>query len=207
MIEVNLYSIPAGDSNAKVGACIARNRFDRESLGVSIEEFVKGFLKNNLSLMTGGVSDGPLAELINSDSTMTRKDLACINYYLEKAGYKVQIQNVTDDEDNPTGVPSGNMVEWNIIDNNFIQFDYPTAIKIIPNPDQDIIEVIKQIINNSGLFDPDKFAGMKNPFTDLIVNLDRIKNVSGSVNSALVGRIYEILDMVNFDVFCATSEN
>ena len=112
-----------------------------------------------------------------------------------------------DDEDNPTGVPSGNMVEWNIIDNNFIQFDYPTAIKIIPNPDQDIIEVIKQIINNSGLFDPDKFAGMKNPFTDLIVNLDRIKNVSGSVNSALVGRIYEVLDMVNFDVFCATSEN
>ena len=177
MIEVNLYSIPANDPSSKVGACIARNRFDRESLGVSIEEFVKGFLRNNLSLMSGGISDGPVSELINSNTTLTRKDMACLNYYLEKAGYRVQIQNVTDDEENPTGVPSGNMIEWNVIDSNFVQFDYPTAIKIIPNPDQDLVDVLKIIINQSGLFDPNKFAGMKNPFTDLVVNLDRIKNI------------------------------
>ena len=207
MIEVNLYSIPANDPSSKVGACIARNRFDRESLGVSIEEFVKGFLRNNLSLMSGGISDGPVSELINSNTTLTRKDMACLNYYLEKAGYRVQIQNVTDDEENPTGVPSGNMIEWNVIDSNFVQFDYPTAIKIIPNPDQDLVDVLKIIINQSGLFDPNKFAGMKNPFTDLVVNLDRIKNVSGAVNSALVGQIYEVLAQVGFDIFCATSES
>ena len=39
MIEVNLYSIPAGDNTARVGKCLARNRFDREAMGVSVPEF------------------------------------------------------------------------------------------------------------------------------------------------------------------------
>ena len=48
MIEVNLYSVPAQDINSMVGRCVARARFDKESMGVSIMEFVKGFLRDNL---------------------------------------------------------------------------------------------------------------------------------------------------------------
>jgi hypothetical protein len=95
----------------------------------------------------------------------------------------------------------------NVIDNNFIQNDYPTATKIIPSVDQDIPTVLKQIVDESGLFDNDKFAGLKNPFTNLFTNIERIKNVSGSINATLVSRVYEALDQVGFSIFCATSED
>jgi hypothetical protein len=207
MIEVNLYSIPAGDNTARVGKCLARNRFDREAMGVSVPEFVKGFLKDNLDKFETGIANPELNSLINSDGVLSRKDLACINYYLVRSGFMFQVQNVADDEDNATGVPSGDVIEWNVIDNNFIQNDYPTATKIIPSVDQDIPSILHQIVEQSGLFDNDKFAGIKNPFTDLFTNIDRIKSVSGSINATLVSRVYETLDQVGFSVFCATSED
>lgn len=207
MIEVNLYSIPAGDNTARVGKCLARNRFDREAMGVSVPEFVKGFLKDNLDKFETGVANPELNSLINSDGILSRKDLACINYYLVQTGFMFQVINVADDEENPNGVPSGDVIEWNVIDNNFIQNDYPTATKIIPSVDQDIPVVLKQIVDESGLFDNDKFAGLKNPFTNLFTNIERIKNVSGSINATLVSRVYEALDQVGFSIFCATSED
>ena len=207
MIEVNLYSIPAGDNTARVGKCLARNRFDREAMGVSVPEFVKGFLKDNLDKFETGIANPELNSLINSDGVLSRKDLACINYYLVRSGFMFQVQNVADDEENATGVPSGDVIEWNVIDNNFIQNDYPTATKIIPSVDQDIPSILHQIVEQSGLFDNDKFAGIKNPFTDLFTNIDRIKSVSGSINATLVSRVYEYLDQVGFSIFCATSEN
>lgn len=207
MIEVNLYSIPAGDNTARVGKCLARNRFDREAMGVSVPEFVKGFLKDNLDKFETGVANPELNSLINSDGILSRKDLACINYYLVQTGFMFQVINVADDEENPNGVPNGDVIEWNVIDNNFIQNDYPTATKIIPSVDQDIPTVLKQIVDESGLFDNDKFAGLKNPFTNLFTNIERIKNVSGSINATLVSRVYEALDQVGFSIFCATSED
>jgi hypothetical protein len=207
MIEVNLYSIPAGDNTARVGKCLARNRFDREAMGVSVPEFVKGFLKDNLDKFETGVANPELNSLINSDGILSRKDLACINYYLVQTGFMFQVINVADDEENPNGVPNGDVIEWNVIDNNFIQNDYPTATKIIPSVDQDIPAVLKQIVDESGLFDNDKFAGLKNPFTNLFTNIERIKNVSGSINATLVSRVYEALDQVGFSIFCATSED
>lgn len=207
MIEVNLYSIPAGDNTAKVGKCLARNRFDREAMGVSVPEFVKGFLKDNLDKFETGVANPELNSLINSDGILSRKDLACINYYLVQSGFMFQVINVADDEENPNGVPNGDVIEWNIIDNNFIQNDYPTATKIIPSVDQDIPTTLKQIVDESGLFDNDKFAGLKNPFSNLFTNIERIKNVSGSINATLVSRVYEALDQVGFSIFCATSED
>lgn len=206
MIEVNLYSIPAGDVNSRVGKCVARNRFDKDSMGVSIEEFVKGFLKDNLEKFEVGVGNSDLTEMINSTTTMTRKDLACVNYYLMEAGYKVQIQNVADDEENATDVPAG-VVEWNIVDHNFVQFDYPTTTKIIPGEGMEVPAVLHQIVDQSGLFNLDKFAGLKNPFTELLTNVDRIKNLTGSVSSALVSRIYDYLDQLGIEVFCAVSED
>lgn len=207
MIEVNLYSIPAGDNTARVGKCLARNRFDREAMGVSVPEFVKGFLKDNLDKFETGVANPELNSLINSDGILSRKDLACINYYLVQTGFMFQVINVADDEENPNGVPNGDVIEWNVIDNNFIQNDYPTATKIIPSVDQDIPTVLKQIVDESGLFDNDKFAGLKNPFTNLFTNIERIKNVNGSINATLVSRVYEALDQVGFSIFCATSED
>lgn len=208
MIEVNLYSIQPGDNHASVGKCVARNRFDKDAMGITIEDFAKGFLKNNLEKFEVGIGNSELTELINtSEATFTRRDIACINHYLIEAGYMLQIQNVTDDEENATGVPSGSVIEWNVIDRNFIQYDYPTATKILPGDGVEIPAVLNQIVKQSGLFNADKFAGLKNPFTSLLANLDRVKNVTGNINSSIVARIYEYLDELGISVFCATSED
>lgn len=206
MIEVNLFTIPAGDQNARAGRCIARSRFNKELLGTTVEEFVKEFLKDNLDKLSGGISS-ELTDVLNSTSTFSRKDMACVNYYLIRSGYLFTIFNVTDDEENAEGVPSGDLVEWNIIDKNFIQQDYPTCTKIIPSPDQDIIYVLETVGKQSGLFEDSKFPGLKNPFKDLFSNLERIKGLTGSINSTIVSKIYEILDQVNIDIFVAASED
>ena len=206
MIEVNLYSINPSDPNARVGRCVARNRVDKEAMGISVVDFAKGFLKDNLDKFEGGIGNNTLEGLINSDTVLSRKDMSCINYFLSKLGYKLQIQNVADDEENVEGV-SGDMIEWNIIDNNFIQFDYPTATKLVPAPGTDIISVLKHIIDQSGLFDDTKFSGMKNPFTELISNGEKIKNITGSTNGTIVAKIYDLLDNLGISIFCATSED
>ena len=205
MIEVNLYSVPVDALDSKVGRCLARNRFDREAIGTSIEDFTRGFLKDNLDKIEARLGMGNLSSVVNSDEVLTRKDLACINYYLGKSGLKFQILNVTDDEENPVAVPEGT-VEWNVINRNFIQNDYPTAIKIIPTTDEDIPAILKRIVDESGLFG-DKFVGMSNPFNELFDNLRRIKEVTGSINNSLISRIYDLLDQMGIEVFCATSES
>ena len=206
MIEVNLYSVPTQDVNSMVGRCVARARFDKEGMGSSIMEFVKGFLKDNISNFESSVGNADLISFINSDTIMSTRDFACINHCLAQSGLVVRIQNVADDEDNATGVPSGEVIEWNVIDYNFMQYDYPTATKIIPG-DRSIPEILRQIVDQSGLFDSTKFSGIKNPFTELLNNLDKIKNISGSVNPAITSKIYNLLDDMGIKVFCATSEN
>lgn len=206
MIEVNLYSIPAGVFSARAGRCIARNRFDRDAMGVTAEEFVKGFLKNNLEKFEGGIGNDALVETINSSKVLTRRDLSCINHFLVKAGYMFQIINVADDEENPVGITNGEKTEWNIIDRNFIQNDYPTATKIITADRNDITKILRQIVDQSGLFDSDKFSGLKNPFTKLLNDLDSIKSLSGQVNYNLVNNIYDLLSECGLDVFVAVSE-
>ena len=207
MIEVNLYSVPTENVDSMVGRCVARSRFDKEAMGVSVMEFVKGFLKNNLNNFENSIGNAELVEFINSDVVMSTRDFSCVNYLLGKVGYKVQIQNVADDEENAEGVPTGDIVEWNIIDRNFIQFDYPTATKIMPAPDMDIPQILRQIVEQAGLFDPNKFSGIKNPFTLLLNNLDQIKKVSGTVSSTITTQIYALLDQMGITVFCATSED
>jgi len=207
MIEVNLYAITPNDFNSRVGRCVARNRFDQEAMGIGVIEFAKGFLKENLDKFEGGIGNNDLEDLINSDTVLSRKDMSCINYFLGKLGYKLQIQNVADDEENATGVPSGEVIEWNVIDNNFIQNDYPTATKLMPSSGTEIIGTLKMIVNQCGLFDDTKFAGLKNPFTDLITNLERIKGVTGGNNGTIIAKIYELLDDCGITIFCATSED
>ena len=148
-----------------------------------------------------------MTETINSTGFISRKDLSCLNYYLSKAGYILKIFNVTDDETNATGVPSGEVVEWNVIDHNFLQYDYPTAIKIIPGEGLDIPSILKQVIDQSGLFDSDKFAGLKNPFTELMNALDSIKSITGDVNSGITTRIYALLDQLGIELMCIRGED
>ena len=206
MIEVNLFSIPAGESRIKVGKCVVRNRFDKDSMGITIEQFVKGFLKDNLDKFEAGIGSPELTEMINSEQTLSRKDLASVNYYLSQIGYTVKIFNVADDEEDPVTVPSG-IIEWNSIDRNFLQYDYPTATKNIPGEGMDIPAVLRQIVETSGLFNLDKFAGLKNPLLELLNNLDRVKEVTGDVSSSITTRIYDLLDELGVDVFCATPED
>lgn len=208
MIEVNLYSIPAGEVTARVGKCIARNRFDRDAMGTTPEEFLKGFLRNNFDKIEGGLNavNDQLIDAINSNKVLSRRDLSCINHYLIQSGYMFQIINVADDEENPVGVPSGEVSEWNVIDKNFIQNDYPTATKIIPG-DKDHAQILKQVVEQSGLFDKDKFSGLKNPFTELLNNLEMIKKESGQINANIVTKIYALLDECGIEIFCAVSED
>ena len=207
MIEVTLLSVRPGDYDPMVARCVARNRFDKENLKTSIPEFIKGFLKNNINNFSGNMGNSDVVEAINSSSTFTTKDVACINYYLTEIGYSLLVQNVTDDEENPTGVPAGGVVEWNIINKNFLQYDYPTATKIIPGDGTEIPDILRKVVEQQNLFDRDKFAGLKNPFTELLNDLDAIKRTTGSVSSSITTKIYSLLDRLNFKVICIAGED
>ncbi len=117
------------------------------------------------------------------------------------------VLNVAEDEENPIGVPDGDVVEWNIIDNNYIQYDYPTATKILPAEGANVVKTLKEVIKQQRLFEGDKFGYLRNPLTSLMQNLENIQDVTGSVNPTLTARIYEILSACGIEVFCATSEN
>ena len=204
MIEVNLYSVSSGDFKPTVGKLVARSRFDKDAMGIGVMKFVKGFLKDNADNFQSAIHSPEIMNMINDDTPMTTRDFSCINYYLVKAGFYVQIQNVADNEENANDIPLG-VVEWNVLDHNFIQNDYPTAVKIIPSEGQDIVEILKNIVGHSGLFDVNKFSGVKNPFTSLLANLESIKKTNGSINSAITTKIYELLDEMGINVFCSTS--
>lgn len=206
MIEVNLFAIPTGDKDSMVGRLVARSRFDRETMGVSIMEFVKGFLQNNLELFENQLGNSDLVGFINSDQLMSTVEFASINYYLMQVGYIVKIWNVADDEENAVTIPTGGGVEWNIENKNFIQNDYGTTTKIMSDG-RDIPSLLHQIVEQSGLFSDSKFAGSINPFTILLNNIDREKELSGQVNPVLTSKVYQILHDCHFHVFCATSEN
>jgi hypothetical protein len=94
-----------------------------------------------------------------------------------------------------------------VIDHNFLQYDYPTAIKILPSEGLDIPAILHQVVDQTGVFDNDKFAGLKNPFTELLNALDSIKSTTGAVNSGITTRIYAILDEVGIELSCLRSED
>lgn len=208
MIELNLYSITKHDPDAMVGRCIARSRFDKEGMGVGILDFAKGFLKEHLSEFSPALSNTDLEKLIqDSDTILTTKDMASLNYYLNTAGYKLQIQNVTDDEENPSGITDGHVVEWNVIDTNFLQYDYPTATKIIPADGMELPQILRQIVENSSLFDKSKFPeSTKNPLKSLLDALDNNKKVTGAISSSITSKIYSILGQCGIKIFCAMAE-
>lgn len=202
MIEVNLYSLLENNINASAGYCIDRIRFDKEARGISVMEFVKGFLRNNLSHFESALKNSDIVDFINSDITMRTKDFASINYYLAQAGYLVQIQNVTDDEENPVSVPAG-VTEWNIIDTTFLQYDYPTTMKVIPADGMDVVEVLDKIIGQLSFFDRDTLGSVRNPLKEYVENMKKVKNLNGSVSMSLTTKIYETLANLGIKIFTA----
>lgn len=207
MIEVNLMSIATADANSMVGRCVARSRFSRESLGVGVMEFVKRFLSENMDTLETAVKSSELVSLINSeDTSFSTNDFMSVQYLLNQVGYKVTIWNVADDEENAVGVPSGEVIEWNVVNRNFLQNDYPTATKLMPDTTMAMSDVLKKIVEQCGLFNPDKFSGIRNPFTQLLANLEQEKRVTGRINAAITTQIYNLLSQMGIDVFCATSE-
>lgn len=202
MIEVNLYSLLENSVNASAGYCVDRIRFDKEARGISVMEFVKGFLKNNLSHFESALKNSDIVDFINGDLTMRTKDFASINYYLAKAGYLVQIQNVTDDEENPVSVPAG-VTEWNIIDTTFLQYDYPTTMKVIPADGMDIVEVLDKIIGQLSFFDKDTLGSVRNPLREDVEQLKKVKNINGSASISLTTRIYDTLANLGIKIFTA----
>ena len=205
MIEVNLFSVPAADYDVTVGKCVSRARFDKESMGVSVLEFVKGFLRDNLDNLESAMSNSDLVDFINSDQAMTSADFASLQYLLGQIGYKVTIWNVADDEENANFVGAGTL-EYNVINHNFLQSDYPTVTKLIPTEDQNVAEVVGMIVDQSGLFDESKFAGVKNPFTILINNLKDEDGKLGKINSSIITKVYTLLDQMGINIFCATND-
>lgn len=205
MIEVNLFSVPAADYDVTVGKCVSRARFDKESMGVSVLEFVKGFLRDNLDNLESSMSNSDLVDFINSDQAMTSSDFASLQYLLGQIGYKVTIWNVADDEENANSVGAGTL-EYNVINHNFLQSDYPTVTKLIPSEDQNVAEIVGMIVEQSGLFDESKFSGVKNPFTILINNLKDEDGKLGKINSSIITKVYTILDQMGINIFCATND-
>ena len=205
MIEVNLFSVPTADYDATVGKCVSRARFDNDAMGVSILEFVKGFLRDNLDNLESALSNSYLVDFINSDQAMTSIDFASLSYLLGQIGYKITIWNVADDEENPNTVGAG-VIEYNVINHNYLQHDYPTVTKLIPTEGQNVAEVVGMIVEQSGLFDESKFSGSRNPFTILINNLKDEDGKLGKINSSIITRVYTLLDQMGINVFCATSE-
>ena len=152
------------------------------------------------------LSSSELSSFLNSDTTMTTRDFSSICYLLAQVGYKVTIWNVTDDEDNASGVPDGDVIEWNVIDYNFIQNDYPTATKILPSEAETIGNTVTKIVEQSGLFDNDKFSGVRNPFKSLLLNLKETAEITGSVQGSSITQIYALLKQMGIEIFCALSE-
>lgn len=205
MIEVNLFSVSTADIDHTVGKCVSRARFDKDAMGISILEFVKGFISDNLDNLESGLKNSDLVNYIHSDQSMTTVDFASLNYLLERIGYKVTIWNVADDEENAKTVGAGT-IEYNVINHNYIQHDYPTVTKFIPTEGENVAEIVGMIVEQSGLFDESKFAGSRNPFTILINNLKDEKGKLGNINSSIITKVYSLLDQMGFNVFCATSE-
>lgn len=206
MIEVNLFSVPSSsDVDATLGRCVARARFDSEAMKVNIIDFVRGFLKDNMDNLESALSNSDLVAYINGSDSMTTVDFASVQYLLKQIGYMVTIWNVTDDEENPNGVGAGTL-EYNVVNHNFLQHDYPTTTKIVPSEDKTVAEVITEIVEQTGLFDEAKFAGVKNPFTILVNNLNAEKTKTSNINASIVSQIYRLLHVMGFDIFCAASE-
>ena len=70
----------------------------------------------------------------------------------------------------------------------------------------DAVAVLKQAVDQLGLFDDSKFAGVKNPLVETVDQLERIKESMGRIEPGLATKLYDVLDQLGIKVFLATGE-
>lgn len=198
MVEVTLIS--TGDMYSNVGRFVSRKRANLEALAITKNEFIKGFVRNNMSELDAVINNADFNELINSDRNLSNKDIESINYILGEMGYKLLVSFVADDEENPDSVGEG-LYEYNIIDKSFIQNDLPTSTKITKSTTESLGDTLIKIVEQSGLFNPDKFSGIRNPFTILLNNIKDQERTTGSIQGMTTARIYSMLSYMGIDVY------
>ena len=202
MIEVTLISATEG---SRVGRFVSRRRASLEQLGVNKNQFIQGFLRDNMDTIETAIHNPDLVNLINNDSLLNNKDIASIKYSLSTVGYQMLVTFTADDEVNSVTVPTGE-VEYNIIDSTFIQDDMPVSTKETASLGSSVVPTIKSAINNLGFYSEDKFKGVNNPLLGLIKQAEDDEKTTGAPSSAIINRIYMILEQLGIQIYAIIGE-
>lgn len=160
MIEVTLISATEG---SRVGRFVSRKRASLEQLGVNKNQFIQGFLRDNMDTLETVLHNPDLVNLINSDTLLNNKDIASIKYTLSTVGYQMLVTFTADDEVNSVTIPTGE-VEYNIVDWTFLQNDLPVSTKESSALGGSVVPVLTRAVESLGLYSEDKFKGVNNPF-------------------------------------------
>lgn len=202
MIEVTLISSTEG---GKVGRFVSRKRASLERLGVNKNQFIQGFLKDNMDTLETATKNPDLLNLINSDTLLNNKDIASIRYTLSTIGYQLLVVFAADDEINPVSVASGE-IEYNLVDNTFLMEDLPTVTKDVSPLGSSIMPVLTKAVESLGFYDEDKFKGVANPLKSLLRQAsDDEKNI-GAPGTSVINRLYNILDQMGVQLYAIIGE-
>lgn len=202
MIEVTLISSTEG---SRVGRFVSRKRASLEQLGVNKNQFIQGFLRDNMDTIETALHNPDLVNLINSDTLLNNKDIASIKYTLSTVGYQILVTFTADDEVNSVTIPTGE-VEYNIIDTTFIQNDLPVATKETSALGSSVVSVLNKISTSVGFYDESKFKGVNNPLVSLLSQAADDEKITGAPGAVIVNRIYTVLEQLGINIYAIIGE-
>lgn len=202
MIEVTLISSTEG---SRVGRFVSRRRANLEQLGVNKNQFIQGFLRDNMDTIETSIHNPDLVNLINSDTLLNNKDIASIRYTLSTIGYQVLVTFIADDEINSVSIPTGE-VEYDIIDSTFIQEDLPVATKETSALGGSVVPVLNRAVTSLGFFSDEKFKGVNNPLTGLLNQMADDEKNAGAPGPVVVNRLYTILEQLGIQIYAIIGE-
>lgn len=202
MIEVTLISATEG---SRVGRFVSRKRASLEQLGVNKNQFIQGFLRDNMDTLETVLHNPDLVNLINSDTLLNNKDIASIKYTLSTVGYQMLVTFTADDEVNSVTIPTGE-VEYNIVDWTFLQNDLPVSTKESSALGGSVVPVLTRAVESLGLYSEDKFKGVNNPLSGLLRQIADDENTTGAPGAILVNRIYTILEQMRIQIYAIIGE-
>lgn len=202
MIEVTLISSTEG---ARVGRFVSRKRANLELLGVNKNQFIQGFLRDNMDTIETAVHNPDLVNLINSDTLLNNKDIASIKYTLSTVGYQMLVTFTADDEINSVTIPTGE-VEYNFIDSTFIQEDLPVSTKDSASVGTSIVPVLNKSITSLGFYSEEKFKGVNNPLVGLLNQAADDEKTTGAPGAIIINRIYTILEQLGVQIYAIIGE-
>lgn len=202
MIEVTLISATEG---SRVGRFVSRKRASLEQLGVNKNQFIQGFLRDNMDTLETVLHNPDLVNLINSDTLLNNKDIASIKYTLSTIGYQMLVTFTADDEVNSVTIPTGE-VEYNIVDWTFLQNDLPVSTKESSALGGSVVPVLTRAVESLGLYSEDKFKGVNNPLSGLLRQIADDESTTGAPGAILVNRIYTILEQMGIQIYAIIGE-